>query len=317
MNSNILHEHIRKVLREDKKMSNFLRRRLENLDYEVESGLNGPFGGSNICIFFKSDIEFFESVMENAIDAMYFNYFTHIDDNSGEWAHEYLDMVDYIRNKYQDKIMKHYDDNCGSGSIPIKESIRKVLKEETQGIDSFLIKVMETYPNTGRFIDDIETFIKNSNCKKIEVAKFKYPALGLAVHNGVLFNEVIFKQELPDFLFIIFHEIAHQYQYKKYGDEKMYEFYLDETDVKDAAIAMKQIEIIADEFANRKVREFIKLGFINGPNKKSLFSIYKDVPLYQFERLIIQTKDTIKSKNVSGFDKIAELFYNMVKVNTI
>ena len=141
--------------------------------------------------------------------------------------------------------------------MTLQESIRKVLKEETQGIDSFLIKVMETYPNTGRFIDNIETFIKNSNCKKIEVAKFKYPALGLAVHNGVLFNEVIFKQELPDFLFIIFHEIAHQYQYKKYGDEKMYEFYLDETDVKDAAIAMKQIEIIADEFASRKVREFI------------------------------------------------------------
>ena len=131
MNSNILQEHIRKVLREDKKMSNFLRRRLENLDYEVESGLNGPFGGSNICIFFKSDIEFFESVMENAIDAMYYNYFSHIDDNSGEWAHEYLDMVDYIRKKYQDKIMKHYDDNCGSGSVPIKESIRKVLKEES------------------------------------------------------------------------------------------------------------------------------------------------------------------------------------------
>lgn len=200
--------------------------------------------------------------------------------------------------------------------MTLQEHIRRILKEETQGIESFLTQIMETYPETESFINDIEKFIKNSNCKKIEVAKFKYPALGLAVHNGVLFNEVIFKQKLPDFLFIIFHEIAHQYQYKKYGDEKMYEFYLDETDVKDAAIAMKQIEIIADEFANRKVREFINLGFINNPNKKSLFSIYKDVPLYQFENLITQTKDTIKSKNVSGFDKIAELFYNMIKVDT-
>jgi hypothetical protein len=124
-----LQEHIRKVLREDRKPSNFLKRRLGNLDYEVESGLNGPFGGANICIFFKSEEDFFESVMENAIDAMYFNYFSHIDDNSGEWANEYLDMVDYIRNKYKDKIMKHYDDNCGSGSIPLKENIRRVLKE--------------------------------------------------------------------------------------------------------------------------------------------------------------------------------------------
>ena len=201
--------------------------------------------------------------------------------------------------------------------MTLQESIRRILKEETQGIDSFLTQIMETYPETESFINDIEKFIKNSNCKKIEVAKFKYPALGLAVHNGVLFNEVIFKQKLPDFLFIIFHEIAHQYQYKKYGDEKMYEFYSDEIDVKDAAIAMKKIEIIADEFANRKVREFIKLGFINGQNKKSLFSIYKDVPLHHFEKLITQTKDTIKLKNVSGFDKISEIFYNMIKVNTI
>ena len=198
----------------------------------------------------------------------------------------------------------------------LKENIRKVLKEETQGIESFLMQIMETYPETESFIGTIESFIQNSNCKKIEVAAFKYPALGLSMHNGVLFNQFIFKQQLPDFLFIVFHEIVHQYQYKKYGNEKMYEFYLDETDVKDAAIAMKQIEIIADEFANRKVREFINLGFINNPNKKSLFSIYKDVPLYQFENLITQTKDTIKSKNVSGFDKIAELFYNMIKVDT-
>jgi hypothetical protein len=126
---------------------------LENLDYEVESGLNGPFGGSNICVFFKSDIEFFESVMENAIDAMYYNYFSHIDDNSGEWAHEYLDMVDYIRNEHKDKIMKHYNNNCVSGSIPIKESIRKVLREE----NSLLTMIRRRVPH-----DDLEREFKES-----------------------------------------------------------------------------------------------------------------------------------------------------------
>jgi hypothetical protein len=81
-----LKESIRKVLKEDRQPSNFLRRRLDMLDYEVERGLNAPFGGANICIFFKSEEDFFESVMENAIDAMYYNHFSHIDDGSGEWA---------------------------------------------------------------------------------------------------------------------------------------------------------------------------------------------------------------------------------------
>ena len=174
---------------------------------------------------------------------------------------------------------------------------------------------MARYPQTEKFIDDIKSFIENSNCKKVEVAKFKYPALGLAVHNGVLFNEVVFNQPLPNFLFIIFHEIAHQYQYKKYGDDKMYEFYLGEIDVKDAAIAMKEIEMIADEFASRKVREFVKLGFISQPNNSDL-SQYKNVPLHHFEALISQTKQTIKDKGVSSFDDIADIFYNMIKVNS-
>ena len=51
----------------------------------------------------------------------------------------------------------------------LQETIKKILKEETQGIEQFLIQVMETYPETEGFIDNIESFIKNSNCKKIEV----------------------------------------------------------------------------------------------------------------------------------------------------
>jgi hypothetical protein len=203
----------------------------------------------------------------------------------------------------------------------LQENINRVkemmglITEETANIDSFLNKIMARYPQTEKFIGDIKSFIENSDCKKVEVAKFKYPALGLALHNGVLFNEVVFNQPLPNFLFIIFHEIAHQYQYKKYGDDKMYEFYLGEIDVKDAAIAMKEIEMIADEFASRKVREFVKLGFISQPNNSALLQ-YKNVPLPHFEALISQTKQTIKDKGVSSFDDIADIFYNMIKVNS-
>ena len=125
-----LQEHIKRILREERKLSSSIIRRLDMLDYEVKKNMKGPLTGSSICIFFKSDIEYFESIMENSIDYMYYKHFSHIDDGSGEWAHTYLDMVDYIRKKYKSKIMKHYDDNCGSGLIPLKESIRKVLREE-------------------------------------------------------------------------------------------------------------------------------------------------------------------------------------------
>lgn len=160
-----LQESIKRILREEKKPSNFLLRRLDMLDYEVENNFYGqPLGGSDICIFFKSDIEYFETIMENSIDAMYYNYFYHIDDNSGEWAHEYLNMVNYIRKKYQYKIMKHYDDNCGSGSIPLKESIRRVLREDTDEYrENVRVKISDIQPTNrdGQSIEDAIINVKD------------------------------------------------------------------------------------------------------------------------------------------------------------
>jgi hypothetical protein len=195
------------------------------------------------------------------------------------------------------------------------KSLMGLLNEETEGIDSFIDKIITTFPKTKDYIDSIKSFIDNSGCKKIEVAKFKYPAFGLALHNGVVFNETIFNNSLPNFLFIMCHEIAHQYQYQKYGNEKMYEFYLGEIDVKEAAIAMKQIEMTADEFAERKVREFVKLGLLNS-NEVSMFNgFYKRAPLMYFEKLITQIKEKIKESGVTDFDGISTIFYNMIKAN--
>jgi len=191
-----------------------------------------------------------------------------------------------------------------------------LITENTEGIDSFIDKVISTYPDTKDYVDNIKSFIENSNCKKVSVSKFKYPALGLALHNGVVFNEMIFQNTLPNFLFILCHEMAHQYQYKKYGDDKMYEFYTGDIDVKDAAIAMKEIELIADEFAARKVREFAKLGLIKSNDNVMYKDFYKKVPLIHFEKLISQTKDKIKESGVTDFDGIVTIFYNMLQINT-
>jgi len=308
-----LKESIRKILREERKLSGSLIRRLNSLDYEVERGLNGPFSGANICIFFKSDVEFFESVMENAIDAMYHKHFSHIDDGSGEWAHEYLDMVDYIRNKYKDKIMKHYDDNCGSGSIPLKESIRRVLREETDGVNTLIDDITSRHEMSDELIEKVKDFISQSNCKKIEFANFKMPAMGVALHDGVLINKIALNQRLEYLLFIIFHETAHQYQFKKYGEDIMYECYLGDISVEEAAKLMKHTEEVADEFAGKKIKQLQKQGLLD----KGFIppSLYKNVPISQIIAMVGFYRSQLKQQNITTPDKISEFFYNMVKNN--
>jgi len=107
-----IRKNIKKILKEETKMSFRLRRRLDMLDWEVEYKLSAIYRPNNICQYKNGD-ELVEVVMEAAIDSMYWNYFADTDDNSGEWANMYYDMVKYIREKYGDKIKEYYHINCG------------------------------------------------------------------------------------------------------------------------------------------------------------------------------------------------------------
>ena len=107
-----LQEHIRRIVKEETKMNIRIRRRLEMLDYEIESKMRVVYRPDFICRF-KSGEELLDVVGETAIDSMYWNYFANIDDNSVEWGEIYYDMVEYIKNKYGEKIKEYYHINCG------------------------------------------------------------------------------------------------------------------------------------------------------------------------------------------------------------
>jgi len=276
-----LQENIRRILREERKLSSYLIRRLDMLDYEVERGLNGPFAGANLCIFFKSEEDLFETIMENAIDNMYHNHFSHIDD--------------------------------GSGSIPLKESIRRILKEETDGVNALIDVITSRHEMSDELIEKVKDFISQSNCKKIEFANFKMPAMGVALHDGVLINKIALNQRLEYLLFIIFHETAHQYQFKKYGEDIMYECYLGDISVEEAAKLMKHTEEVADEFAGKKIKQLQKQGLLD----KGFIppSLYKNAPISQIIAMVGFYRSQLKQQNITTPDKISEFFYNMVKNN--
>lgn len=186
-----------------------------------------------------------------------------------------------------------------------------LLNEATENIDSFLDTLQEKFPEVSKFRDVLKDFIENSDCKKIEYTKFKMPAGGVALHNGVLLNKTNLEKNLEDNIFIIFHEIAHQYQFKKYGADKMYDLYLGEMSLKDASEFMKKTETVADEFASRKVRQFQKMGFLN-PNYQPPSS-YKYVPAAQLSWMIDNFRKTFKMKGVTNPEQVSTTLYNMCK----
>ena len=193
----------------------------------------------------------------------------------------------------------------------LQERIRKILKEETEGTSSFIGTISSKFNISDELKDEVITFIEESNCKKIEFSNFKFPVLGLALHTGVLINNKVLSNNLEYVLFVIFHEIAHQYQFKKYGEDLMYDCYIGEISDDEAARFMKQTEEVADEFAARKIRQLQKKdllgkGFIPP-------QMYKNLPLQQILMMVKQNKNQMRSMNINSPEKVSEYFYNMVK----
>lgn len=196
--------------------------------------------------------------------------------------------------------------------IITEEQLSIILKEEMDGIDSFLNMVLSKFPQMENYTDILVNFLNNSNCKKINFGTMNGVA-GISMHDGVLFNQSILNMDLSYFLFVIFHEVAHQYQYKKYGEEKMYEFYYDKISTKDAAKLMRDFELIADNLADRKIKECAKLGIIKYKDHK----IYNNIPLSHFEHMINTIKQKMKENNINSYDDIVRMVYNFVnaKIN--
>jgi len=161
--------------------------------------------------------------------------------------------------------------------LMITETQYKLLTEAVEGLDEFKKITLENYPEIIEYWDVIEKFIRDSECKKIEIEPIK---IGIAVSmiNGVIFNKNIFSLPITEFLFTIFHEIAHQYQYKKYGIEKMTSFYSDNLN--------------------------IPKGY------------YKLAPLKQFEKLIENIKWALPNLKSANPEQRNEILYNWIKFKT-
>jgi hypothetical protein len=108
-----LQEHIRRILQEETKIPISLRRRLHYLDDEVQMIIRTTYTPKDLCRF-RSGEELLEVISNDTTEEMYYTYFSDVDDNSKEWGMMYRTMIEYINDKYGDKIKKYYHINCGN-----------------------------------------------------------------------------------------------------------------------------------------------------------------------------------------------------------
>ena len=195
--------------------------------------------------------------------------------------------------------------------ILINERQYNLLTEDTNGLDLFLDMLESTFPEVSNFKELLKTFIEGSNCQNIEFRPIHMGAFGLALHDKVVISPNVLRFPLNSVLYIILHEIAHQYQYKKYGKEKMYELYTGELQIDDAVKFLRHTESVADQFSIRKCRELAKLGLINleGLIKSGNYANVDDM---SFKTLLVKLRNSIRGKHMGNPDKVSELLYTSI-----
>lgn len=207
--------------------------------------------------------------------------------------------------------------------IIINESqIKNILSEAINS--DFYEKVAVAFPDSVYVFNDLKKAAEEVNCDSVKFDSFNIPAGGISLHNGIILNERLLKTNLLNanisfttFLYCFFHELAHQYQFKKYGTQKMYATYNNDTNIDDAINWLISEEATADRFAISKTKQVLKnanltskygTGHLGDGN-------YSNVDRDVYKGIINYYRNLIKGENINDIEKISEMFFNSIKNN--
>jgi len=195
----------------------------------------------------------------------------------------------------------------------------KLLNEETGGLDMFVDRIVEKFPETEDYRDIMKSNIEKSGCQNIGFEPMSM-ANGLSLHNRVVISSGLLEDglkpnpnALADLMFVIFHEIAHQHQYNKYSKELIYDMYTGELETDGAVGFLRYIENVADQFALRKCRQLQSMGVIPADQNVRDTGGYDNYTDKMFEGYLNMLKGKVQKAGITDPEDISELIYNMIK----
>ena len=122
----------------------------------------------------------------------------------------------------------------------------------------FLLNIQIARPEiSSDLLKDLFYFIMNSGCPDIGFEKMSDRAMGISKTDKCIINTKVLSLPIEYLLYIILHEVSHQYQYKKHGKNLVLDVYLESLDLEKAADKLLRIEKIADRLAIKKLKELL------------------------------------------------------------
>jgi hypothetical protein len=180
------------------------------------------------------------------------------------------------------------------GLVAFKKRLNKIVDDKYPGL-----------------VDDIIADVKKSGCKNIVVKKLFMNAGGVSCANGdVIINDNF--STLSDFLFILEHELGHQYQYRKYGKDLSSNIWFRSMTepILDIAKEVKVIEDVANRFADMRFSKLSKKYNLPGCSSRIVESRNGDIYMYQYT--VEHMSKHLKFAGVKSADEVENVLIKLL-----
>lgn len=183
----------------------------------------------------------------------------------------------------------------------------------TKGIKNLISTISKLRPDIKKSVlKDIESFIIASKCIEIKFENLSEKAAGISKTDECIISTIVFRFPTEYMLYMILHEISHQYQYKKYGKNLVLDVYLNNTPLQEATEKLLCIEKIADRLALMKMKHIFK--------NNNVISQINPVPRYlnmtdltKMKEHVQSMRDAVAKLNLKTIEEINNHLYSKIK----
>jgi len=141
-------------------------------------------------------------------------------------------------------------------------------------------------------------------------------ARGIAVNGYCVISNDVLKYPPHRMMRVIFHELAHHYQYRKYGSDFVEDIYVNDEDKLEEDVAKLQaVESTADKFAAMKTNFYIRKYDLSLPLISSSGGSNSEGEKASLKRHLLRMKQMVREMppEKRNIHDINEALYNMIK----
>jgi len=186
-----------------------------------------------------------------------------------------------------------------------------VSENKTEGLPEFIHTIDDKFPGNTELLSDLTKFIIESKCPKIKFDNL-YGAMGISKTDECIIGKSNLEKPIGDLLYVILHEVSHQYQYKKYGKDLMWDAYNSNIDIDKAADLLMNIEKVADKLASLKANSLLKEYEIK--TERPISTFYSAMDKDYFKRHLVGLRNEVANKNFNSVEDVNEYMYNKLKI---